>query len=158
LETIVDMQQAPEHLIELARSTIEPMGFEVAGVQLVSAGKHGKMLRIYIDSPQGIMLDDCATVSRQMSAVLDVEDPIMGNYDLEVSSPGLDRPLFFIEHFERFAGQKVTLRTTGSHHGRRKFKGKLLGIDGEDIQLEVEGELMRLPFSDIDSARIVPQF
>lgn len=152
------MQQAPEHLIELARSTIEPMGFEVAGVQLVSAGKHGKTLRIYIDSPQGITLDDCAAVSRQMSAVLDVEDPISGNYDLEVSSPGLDRPLFVIEHFERFAGQMITLRTMGSHHGRRKFTGTLLGTDGENIQFEVDGELLSLPFSDIDSARIVPQY
>lgn len=152
------MQQAPEHLIELARSTIEPMGFEVAGVQLVSAGKHGKTLRIYIDSPQGITLDSCAAVSRQMSAVLDVEDPIPGNFDLEVSSPGLDRPLFYLEHFERFAGQIVTLRTMGSHHGRRKFKGKLLGTDGENIQFEVDGELLNLPFSDIDSARIVHRF
>jgi len=152
------MQQAPEHLIELTRSTIEPMGFEIVGVQLLSAGKHGKTLRIFIDSPQGITLDNCATVSRQMSAVLDVEDPISGNYDLEVSSPGLDRPLFFIEHFKRFAGQKITLRTTGSHHGRRKFKGRLLGVDGDNIQLEVEGEQLSLPFSDIDSARIVPQF
>lgn len=152
------MQQAPEHLIELARSTIGPMGFEVAGVQLVSAGKHGKTLRIYIDSSQGITLDNCTEVSRQMSAVLDVEDPISGHYDLEISSPGLDRPLFFIEHFERFAGQIVTLRTMGSHHGRRKFKGKLLGMDGDNIQIEVDEELLSLPFSDIDSARIVPQY
>ncbi|MEN8214401.1 MAG: ribosome maturation factor RimP [Pseudomonadota bacterium] len=152
------MQQAPEQLIELARTTIEPMGFEVVGVQLLGAGRHGKKLRIYIDAPQGIMLDDCAAVSRQMSAVMDVEDPISGNYDLEVSSPGLDRPLFNLEHFERFAGQMVTLRTLGSHHGRRKFSGKLLGRDGESIQLDVDGEQLSLPFSDIDSARIVPQF
>ena len=152
------MQLAPVHLHELAVATIEPMGYEVVGVQLFSAGKHGRTLRIYIDNAAGVTLDDCAAVSRQMSAVLDVDDPIAGNYDLEVSSPGLDRPLFSLDHFKRFAGEDVSLRTISPHHGRRKFKGRLLGADGDEIQLEVEGELVKITFSDIDSARLVPKF
>lgn len=152
------MQQAPEKIIELARSTIEPMGYELVGVELLNAGKHGKTLRIYIDKEQGVTLDDCSSVSHQFSGVLDVEDPISGNYDLEVSSPGLDRPLFTAEHFVRFTGQEVAIRTLGQHSGRRKFKGELKGIDADLVKISMDGEEFELPLGDIDSARIVPQF
>jgi ribosome maturation factor RimP len=152
------MQQAPDKILELARSTIEPMGYELVGVELLNAGKHGKTLRIYIDKDDGITLDDCAAVSHQFSGVLDVEDPISGNYDLEVSSPGLDRPLFTAEHFARFAGQQVTIRTLGQHDGRRKFKGELKGIDADIVTVSQDGEEFQLPLADIDTARLVPQF
>ena len=104
------------------------MGYELVGVQMLNAGKHGKTLRIYIDHADGITLDDCAAVSHQFSGVLDVEDPVSGNYDLEVSSPGLDRPLFVAEHFARFTGEQVKIRTLSPHDGRRKLSGELKGI------------------------------
>jgi ribosome maturation factor RimP len=152
------MQKAPEKIVELARSTIEPMGYELVGVQVLNAGKHGKTLRIYIDHADGITLDDCAAVSHQFSGVLDVEDPVSGNYDLEVSSPGLDRPLFVAEHFARFAGEQVKIRTLSPHGGRRKFSGELKGIDADIVTISMDGEEFQIPLGDIDSARLVPQY
>ncbi|GAB4358701.1 MAG: ribosome maturation factor RimP [Gammaproteobacteria bacterium] len=116
------------------------------------------MLRVYIDGPEGVDLDDCATVSYQLSGLLDVEDPIPGQYDLEVSSPGLDRPLFEKRHFEQFAGRQVQLKTQTPHQGRRKFNGLLRGIEGESVMIEQDGEVVRLPFSEIEQARLVPDF
>ena len=152
------MRLAPEKLNELVKSVAEPMGYELVGVQLINAGKHGKTLRVYIDREDGITLDDCSAVSHQLSGVLDVEDPISGNYDLEVSSPGLDRPLFVAEHFERFAGKQVTIRTLSPHDGRRKFSGELKGIDADIVSVSIDGEIIELPLGDIDSARLVPEF
>jgi ribosome maturation factor RimP len=151
------MQLAPQHIIDLARDSIESMGYELVGAQLVSNGKFGKVLRIYIDSEKGITLDDCSAVSHQFSGVLDVEDPISGNYQLEVSSPGLDRPLFFREHFQRFAGEQVSLRTLSPHDGRRKFTGTLEGMEEDAVIISVDGERYFLPLNDIDMARLVPQ-
>ncbi|MGD8265983.1 MAG: ribosome maturation factor RimP, partial [Chromatiales bacterium] len=106
----------------------------------------------------GITLDDCAAVSHQFSGVLDVEDPVSGNYDLEVSSPGLDRPLFVAEHFARFAGEQVKIRTLSPHDGRRKFSGELKGIEADIVTVSMDGEEFQIPLGDIDSARLVPQF
>jgi len=104
------------------------------------------------------MLDDCVAVSRQVSAMLDVEDPLKEGYQLEVSSPGVDRPLFVKEHFERFAGSKVRVKLRMKLHGRRKFEGVLQGVQEENVVLEIEGEKEYLPLDQIDSARLVPEF
>lgn len=153
------MKQAPQKIIELAKSSIEPMGYELVGVQLMQRPEHGATLRIYIDQSKGITVDDCAAVSRQFSAVLDVADPLQGHYELEVSSPGLDRPLFSLAHFEQFLGAEVTVRLGQKLHDRRKFVGQIAGIEDTDVLLACENdELFRLPFELIDSARLIPVF
>ena len=145
-------------LTEMVRNVVEPMGYELVGCELVPQGKSGSIFRVYIDHEQGITLDDCSTVSHQLSGVLDVEDPIRGNYNLEISSPGLDRPLFEAEHFDRFAGNRVAVKMQLAVLGRKNFKGLLLSREGDDIQVEVDGEVYDLPINQIDQARLIPDF
>ncbi len=152
------MATAPENLTRLIASAVAPMGYELVGVEFLSGGTSGSLLRVYIDQADGITVDDCARVSHQLSGVLDVEDPIRENYSLEVSSPGLDRPLFTTRDFERFAGRRVNLKTHGKLYDRRRFKGLLKGIEGGDVLVEVDGETYRLPLEQIDKARLVPDF
>ena len=152
------MGSAPDSLVNLIRTSVEPMGYELVGVEYVSQGASGHTLRIYIDHSNGITFDDCVAVSRQVSGVLDVEDPIHGSYDLEVSSPGLDRPLFYKEHFERFAGQQVKVVMHSKVEGRRRFKGLLKGVKGDDVLVVVDDEELALPLDQIEKARLVPDF
>jgi len=152
------MRKAPEDVDGLIERTVEPMGYELVGVEFFGRGTAGKVLRVYIDSESGITLDDCVRVSRQLSAVLDVEDPIQEHYELEVSSPGLDRPLFRPEHFERFRGEKAKVRLARPLGGRRNFEGIITGIAEGSVTLEIDGEPVTLSFEDIDSARLVPSF
>jgi len=153
-----DMRKAPEGLQALIRRPVEAMGYELVGVGLFRKGHAGQVLRVYIDREGGIDLDDCSAVSHQLSGVLDVEDPIAGHYDLEVSSPGLDRPLFEPAHFERFKGRKAHLRLTAPLQGRRKLDGILAGTDGDTVLLEEGEALHRIPFEQIDTARLVADF
>ena len=152
------MQKSLKAIQELARNVVEPMGYELVGVQYLAGQPGGNILRVYIDREDGVQLDDCARVSHQLSGVLDVEDPIRGNYNLEISSPGLDRPLFEPEHFERYAGRQVNVKLDSSIGGRRKYKGKLLGIEDGRILVEVDGEVYPLDLEDIHEARLVPEF
>ncbi len=152
------MLSAPESLVELTRKIVEPMGYELVGVEYLGQGGSGSLVRVYIDQADGITVDDCAAVSRQISGVLDVEDPIRENYQLEVSSPGLDRPLFYKEHFEVFAGSQVCLKMHVKVRGRWRFEGLLIGMQDNEVVLEVEGERFRLPLDQMDRARLVPEF
>lgn len=110
------------------------------------------------EKESGIELKDCETVSRQLSGVLDVEDPISGDYTLEVSSPGLDRPLYELPHFIRFIGHQVALKLRMPFEGRRKFSGLLAGVEGNDVVLQVEQEEYLFPLEGIEKANVVPQF
>ncbi|AKH22139.1 hypothetical protein AAY24_08185 [Sedimenticola thiotaurini] len=152
------MAGASESLIEIVRGAVEPLGYELVGVEYLSQGKGGSLLRIYIDHENGISVDDCATVSHQVSGVLDVEDPIKENYSLEVSSPGLDRPLFFEKDFVRFAGQKINVRLRTKLHDRRRFEGVLKGVQDGEVLVAMDGEVTALPLDLIDRARLVPEF
>lgn len=152
------MRTADAALTALVESTVEPMGYEAVGVEYVQSGHGSAVLRVYIDHERGITLEDCEAVSRQLSSVLDVEDPVAGHYDLEVSSPGLDRPLFKAEHFERFGGERVRIRLFAKLNGRRRYDGVLAGVDGTTVLLDAEGERFELPFELIESARLVPEF
>jgi len=152
------MRSAPDFLTKLIRPAVEGLGYELVGVELLERGKAGALLRVYIDSEQGIDVDDCGAVSHQVSGVLDVEDPIRGHYYLEVSSPGFDRPLFSAEHFERFAGCKARLKLGAKLAGRRKLVGILRGVEGDRVLIEEEGEIYRVPLEQIDTARLVPEF
>lgn len=147
------MQPANEHLQQILQPVVEAMGYEWVGLEYQAS-----VLRIYIDGPQGINLDDCTRVSHQVSGVLDVEDPIAENYRLEISSPGLDRPLFSPEHFQRFMGQQIVLRFHGKWRDRRKLAGLLKGYGDPGISLEAEGELFLVPHEVVRSARLIPIF
>ncbi len=144
-------------LHELIEPSVTALGFELWGIEYVAQGAHS-VLRIYIDSEDGISVDDCAKVSHQVSGVLDVEEPISGHYNLEVSSPGMDRPLFTLEQFAAWAGHQVQLRLRVPFEGRRKFKGLLNGVEGDEVLLVVDNEEYLLPIDLIDRANIVPQF
>ena len=141
-----------DRLIELLEPPLAAMGFEIADLD-AHAGRRG-LLRIYIDSEAGVTLDDCERVSEQLSAWLDVEDPLPGSYVLEVSSPGFDRRLRTSRHFERFNGERVKVEMRDAHEGRRRFTGVLKGVDGGKVLLEVDGEVWHLPLNDIADARL----
>lgn len=134
----------------------EAMGFQLVDVDLLGGRQH-QTLRIYIDRPQGVTVDDCAGVSRQLSAILDVEDPFPGSYTLEVSSPGLDRPLVTPDDFRRFQGEVVKVRLQRAMDGRRNFTGRLVETTPENIVVEVDRERFRLPLAAIERARLVPE-
>lgn len=141
----------------LIEPVVDAMGFELWGVDHISQGKHSRLL-IYIDQESGVSVDDCADVSRQISAVLDVEDPIAGQFRLEVSSPGMDRPLFTLGQFERYAGHVVSVKLRVAFDGRRKFQGLLAGVEADEVLLQVDGEEYCFPVETIEQARVVPQF
>ena len=132
------------------RGTLAGLGYELVDVET----SRGGLLRVFIDSPKGIDVEDCARVSNHLSRALVVEGI---DYErLEVSSPGLDRPLKRIEDYERFAGQLASVRLKLPQQGRRRYEGRLQGVEGGEILLEVEGERRRFAFADIDRARLVP--
>ncbi|MEJ2343866.1 MAG: ribosome maturation factor RimP [Gammaproteobacteria bacterium] len=151
------MKRVPDQLTDLLEPAIAALGYELVGIEYRRQPKNN-LLRVYIDQDSGITLEDCEQVSHQLSGVLDVEDPIKGHYTLEVSSPGLDRPLFKAEHFERFAGNKVRVRTGAPHQGRRNWTGVLRGLEGDDVVVEVDGDEIRLPLDSIEQARLVPEY
>lgn len=139
----------------LLAPVIERMGYELVDLEFTGAGK-GSVLRVFIDGPNGISLDDCAAVSHQVSGILDVEDPIPGEYNLEISSPGLDRPLRRATHYDRYTGSEIKLKMRKGFPGRLRWKGVLSGIEDGQVLLAVDGETHRLPLEKIESARLVP--
>jgi len=151
------MRQDIQTLRRILGAVVEAMGYELVGLEF-HARHANALLRVYIDSEAGITLDDCQRVSHQLSGVLDVEDPIAGQYTLEVSSPGLDRPLFEARHFTRFAGSEVRIQLKELLEGRRKLVGRLLGMCGNDIAIvDSEGREWRIPLERVEKARLVPE-
>jgi len=144
-----------DELQKLIEPTIERLGYELTDLEVRLSGQGG-LLRLTIDKPDGIDLDDCEKVSHAVSALLDVEDPVPGNYNLEVSSPGLDRKLTKVEHFQRFKGETLKVTMRFPIEGRRRFRGTLVSSDEESIVVEVDGESHSLPLTMIDTARLVP--
>lgn len=155
------MRRNVQHLHELLEPVVTAMHYELVGVECHGT-RNNVLLRIYIDRESGISLDDCQLVSHQISGLLDVEDPITGSYTLEVSSPGLDRPLFKAEHYERFKGHQAriilsTPLTNNTLRGKRKFTGLLKGITDATVILEISGVEQLIPLDMIESARLVPE-
>lgn len=146
-----------KELYELLEPGVRALGFEMLTVELTGQGD-ASILRVYIDGPDGITVDDCARVSDQVSAILDVEDPIPSRYRLEVSSPGFDRPLCKLSHFEAVMGSKVKLQTTVKISGRRRFSGTLIGVNEEEVSLDIDGSTHTVPMDHILKARQVPDF
>lgn len=145
-----------ETLRALIVPVVEAMGCEFWGMEYLSSGRSA-MLRIYIDNDP-VTVDDCEKVSRQVSSLLDVEDLISTEYTLEVSSPGLDRPLYTLEQYEKYVGEDVALRLRFPYEGRRKFKGRLNGVEGEDVLLVDDDHEFLFPIGSIEKANIVPRF
>lgn len=144
-----------ETLVKIIAPVVTGIGYEFWGCELLGTG-HSQTLRIYIDSEKGIDVEDCATVSRQVSAVMDVEDPIPGEYTLEVSSPGMDRPLFYVEQYQRYIGQNIKLRLKIPLAGRRNFAGRLKAVEGHRISIELEDQMVTLECDNIGRAKLVP--
>lgn len=141
----------------LLQPLIEGLGYEFVGLEYASAPKQS-LLRIYIDASEGVGLSDCEFVSREVAALLDVEDPIAGHYTLEVSSPGVERPLFSVEHFARFAGEQVRVTAFAPVDGRRKFRGRIVAAEDDTVRLEVDGQAVELAFDNIAKAKLVPDY
>ena len=144
-------------IADLIRPTVEAMGSELWGIEYLPQGKHST-LRIFIDKEGGVGIDDCEQVSRQVSALMDVEDPIGGAYTLEVSSPGLDRLLFEKAHYQACIGSLVKIRLRMNYQGRRNFKGRLTALEDDEIVLRQGDEEFVFPLETLDKAQVVPEF
>jgi len=151
------MRRNTNQMWDLLEPVVTGMGYELVEIEYNPTTRHG-LLRIYIDHEDGIQLDDCTDVSHQVSALLDVEDLIQGHYNLEVSSPGLDRPLTSIKDYQRFTGEMVKIKTAMAIDGRRNFKGRLRGVEADEINIECDGQQFYLPLASIEKARLVPEF
>lgn len=142
------------------RSLIEPvvtgMGFELWGLEYLTQGRYS-VLKVFIDSENGIDVDDCASVSRQVGSLLDVEEPLKGQYTLEVSSPGMDRRLFTFEQFDLMKGFQVKLKLNKPFDGKKRFTGLLVGTEEQDVVLRVGEEETLFPYEMIDRANVVPE-
>lgn len=160
------MTDKANEIVALLAPTVESMGLELLGAEyLPSPG--GAVLRLYIDVPadaseggeaRAVSIEDCEAVSREVSAQLDVEDPISGHYTLEVSSPGIDRPLFGAAQFARFVGESAKVALKLPQDGRRRLQGRILRVDGEDIAFDVDGSEFVVRADNIDKARLVPDW
>ena len=150
------MYKQNQVLVDLLGPLIRAMGYEMLGIEQLAQGRHS-IIRIYIDGAAGITLSDCERVSVQATGVLDVEDPVRGSYNLEVSSPGLDRPLFTLEHFQRHLGSEARVQLRSKLEGRRKLSGRIEAVDAETVVIRVEDMDYRVPAELIEKARLVPE-
>lgn len=151
------MRSAPPRVCECIEPAVTGLGYEFVGAEYLSESGQ-RVLRVYIDTEDGVDVDDCAKVSHQVSGVLDVEDPIREVYTLEVSSPGMDRPLFTPPQFERFVGEIVRLKLAVAVLGRKNFTGELVETNEAGVVVDVDGEAYDIDWSMINEARLVPQF
>ena len=142
-------------LNDLIKPAVEKMGYELTDIEIKTQDRE-QLVSIFIDNLTGINIEDCEIVSRQISLLLDVENPISGKYTLEVSSPGLDRKLTKLNHFKRFIGNELRIKLLQSMDGRRNFRGKLLAANKESIKVQVDDQLYKLPIDMIEIARLVP--
>lgn len=149
------MEQISETLTALVEPVVTAMGYELVGVEY-HPGRRDGLLRIYIDTETGVTLNDCTRVSHQISGLLDVEDPIQGSYRLEISSPGLDRPIIKPADFDRFAGSEVRVKLNGLWEGRRKIRGTLKGLRDGHVLIEEDGVAYVVPLDRIDKSNLVP--
>ncbi len=152
-----NMATLEQTLKDMLSPSVEDLGCELWGIECQRAGRF-LTVRLYIDKEGGVTVDDCADVSRQVSSILDVEDPIADKYNLEVSSPGLDRPLFTLDQYARFIGQEILVHLRIAVSDRRKWQGILEGIDNDTIRLTVEGNTQQFVFGNIQKANVIAKF
>lgn len=146
-----------QKLNEIIQPLVEDLGYEFVGLEYNSAGKNS-VLRVYIDNEKGVDVEDCATVSREVAAIMDVKDPIRSQYNLEVSSPGLERPLFTQAQYQEFIEYLVKINLYGPQDGRRKFEGPIVAVSEEGVTIEQDGVDVTLSFDNIAKARLVPDY
>jgi ribosome maturation factor RimP len=147
-----------EDLTAMFAPVVSALGLECLGVEY-SPSRGNSLVRVYIDAPgRHVTIEDCEAVSRELAGVLDVNDPIQGHYDLEVSSPGFDRPLFTPEQFARFVGQAAKVQTSLPLGGRRRFQGPIVRVDGDNVVLLQDGVEVALAAANIQKAHLVPDF
>lgn len=151
------MATLEQKLQEMLQSAVEDLGCEFWGIECQRASRF-MTVRLFIDKEGGVGVDDCADVSRQVSAILDVEDPIADKYNLEVSSPGLDRPLFTLEQFQRYVGEDIAVHLRIPVLDRRKWQGKLEKIENDMLTLIVDGQEQVLIFGNIQKANVIAKF
>ena len=152
------MKQAPEHLVNLIEPIVEGLGYECVGIDYNPHPKHG-LLRIYIDTENGVLVEDCSKVSHQLSGILDVEDPISENYDLEVSSPGADRPFFKLSQFEQYVGSVVMVNVFKPINKQRKIVGQIEKVENDIVfLLQQADQVIEIPFQAMSKARLVPEY
>lgn len=141
----------------MLQPVVESLGYEFWGLEYIQG--RGATLRVFIDrDEEGVSVDDCALVSHQVSGVLDVEDPIPGEYNLEVSSPGMERPLFTLEQWARYLGEDIQIRLLAPVAGKRRLTATLTAIEGDEVLLDVKGEALRVPFAQVDRANLVAKY
>jgi ribosome maturation factor RimP len=157
IDSVTESIVSSAKLIPLLQPLIEDLGYEFVGLEYSSNPKNPALV-IYIDHAGGIAIEDCERVSREVAALLDVEDPIPGHYNLEVSSPGLDRPLFTLEHYEHFSGEMAAITVYEPVDGRRKFKGTLLGAADGVVRIDQDGTEVALELMNIVKGRLVPDY
>ncbi len=150
------MSRRTTELGNLLEPAINALGFRLWGIEYIPQGRHS-LLRVYLDKEGGVDIEDCALASRQISSILDVEDPISGEYTLEVSSPGLDRTLFSLDQFNEYLGWHVTLRLTENFDGRRKFTGQLKAIVDDEVVIIIGDEEYTIPYELVEKASLVSQ-
>lgn len=151
------MSQLEKKLTDMLNAPVEALGFELVGIEFVRAGKHST-LRVYIDHADGITVENCVEVSHQISAVMDVEDPISVEYNLEVSSPGMARPLFKEQHYLSCVGEVISVRLKMPLNDRRNFKGKLLACEAGNLSIQVDNQSYVLAIVNIEKGNLVPSF
>lgn len=153
----MSVSQKVQALTVMLTPAVEACGFELWGIEFFPQGRRS-VLRLYIDGPEGVTVDACGIVSHQVSGILDVEDPIAGEYTLEVSSPGWDRVLFQLPQYERYIGSEMLLRLVAPINARRRYKGVLQRIEGDVLVMLVEGQEVNIPYAQIDKGNLVPNF
>ncbi len=151
------MASKQEQLDQLIAPIVASLNCELWGLEYLTQGRY-TTLRIFIDAENGVSLEDCEKVSRQISSVMDVEDPIDGEYTLEVSSPGMDRPLYKTAHYMRYVGETINVRLRVARDGRRRFKGVITKVENDDVFLMVDNQEIQLAVDAIDKANVVPRF
>lgn len=151
------MARMEDRLFDMLEPAVAALDFTLWGVEFVRAGKHST-LRVYIDHEDGVSVDNCADVSHQVSAILDVEDPISSEYFLEVSSPGMERPFFKASQYADYLGETAAVELTMAQQGKRKFKGVIAAVDGDYIEFNIDGETLKVAQTSIKKAHLVPQF
>lgn len=150
------MTNKESKLAALLQPLVETMGYQLWGLEYVSQGRHS-LLRIYLDKKGGVNIEDCTEVSRQLSSLLDVEDPISGEYILEVSSPGLERVLFNLQQFREYTSYQVKVRLARSFEGKRNFTGQIKNVVDDEVVLIMGDEELTLPYELIEKANLVSQ-
>ena len=145
-----------QDLHDLIEPAVNAVDLQLLGLELVTQGKHS-VLRVYIDHPEGIKVEDCEKASQQVSALLDIEDPISHEYTLEVSSPGIERPLFFKAHYEQALGEIVRIKTLIKINGTRKFNGIIEKIEDDTVLLKCNDENIEIPFAEVAKANLIIQ-